>query len=83
MVRIPMQFPQPVKLSPSVTRWKLSDLEVYEARCAGCEPPDPRDSSDERYLSARQVADRYSASTPSIWRWCQASRSSSGREVPA
>lgn len=25
------QFPQPVRLSPAVTRWRLSDLEAHEA----------------------------------------------------
>jgi prophage regulatory protein len=25
------EFPKPVKLSPGVTRWKLSDIELWEA----------------------------------------------------
>ncbi len=27
-------FPKPVKLSPQCTRWKLSDIEIWEARRA-------------------------------------------------
>ncbi|ABI55992.1 helix-turn-helix transcriptional regulator [Alkalilimnicola ehrlichii] len=29
------RFPKPVKLSPGCTRWKLSDLEQWEAEQAG------------------------------------------------
>ncbi|WP_290689367.1 MULTISPECIES: helix-turn-helix transcriptional regulator [unclassified Haematobacter] len=28
-------FPQPVKLSPQCSRWKLSEIEAWEARRAG------------------------------------------------
>lgn len=27
-------FPKPVKLSPSCTRWRLSDIEAFEAQSA-------------------------------------------------
>lgn len=26
-------FPKPYKISPAVTRWKLDELEQFEARC--------------------------------------------------
>ena len=29
------QFPKPVKLSPGCTRWKLSDVEAWEAKQGG------------------------------------------------
>ncbi len=26
-------FPKPIKLGPKTSRWRLNDLEVYEAQC--------------------------------------------------
>ncbi len=68
--------PQPVKIGDGCTRWRLSDLERYEAARAGEQEPSPRKPEDERYLSVKQVADRYGASVPSVWRWCAQSRNS-------
>jgi len=67
-------FPQAVKLSLGMTRWRLSDLEAYEAAACGEPAPEPRPSDRERYLSAKQVAERYGCSTVSVWRWSAASR---------
>lgn len=61
-------FPNPIKLSPGATRWRLSDLERYEAAARG-ESVRPRDPASERYLTVKQVAIRYSASVPTVWRW--------------
>jgi len=69
-----MQFPTPSKFSGGSTRLALSRLESYEARCAGEPEPAPRDSRNERYLSVKQVAERYGVSVATIWRWCQESR---------
>lgn len=67
-------FPLPVRLGVQATRWRLSDLETYEARIAGEPDPPPRDRASDRYLSVRQVADRYGASVPSVWRWTAQAR---------
>jgi hypothetical protein len=64
-----MQFPKPIKIGPSSTRWKLSDLEAYEAGAAGESPPPPREAQDERYLSVQAVAARYEAHVCTVWRW--------------
>jgi hypothetical protein len=68
-------FPQPVKISPGCTRWRLSDLEAYEAARAGLPPPPPRDPSSEAYFSDRAVARRYDSSRSSVWRWAALSES--------
>jgi len=67
-------FPAPLRLSAGATRWRLSDLEAYEATCAGESNPSRRGTDTERYLSVKQVADRYATTPPTIWRWCQESR---------
>lgn len=64
-----MRFPHPIKIAPNSTRFRLSDLERFEAECAGEQPPPQRSAADERYLTVQQVAERYSASRPTIWRW--------------
>lgn len=66
-----IHFPKPIRFGSAMTRWRLSDLERYEAECAGRPEPPSRAPQAERYLSVRQVATRYSASTPTIWRWCR------------
>ncbi len=68
-----MRFPSPIPIGPCSVRWRLSDLEAYEAACAGVEPPPARSSEDERYLHVRTVADRYSSTPSTIWRWCRPS----------
>lgn len=64
-----INFPQPVKFSGGCVRWRLSDLEAYEARCAGEPEPQRRTPERELYLSAAQVAVRYDASVPTVRRW--------------
>ncbi len=73
-----MQFPSPIKLSAGSTRWRLSSLEAYEAACAGRSEPKPRNAVDERYLTVKQVAVRYGASVPTVWRWCRAPEGQEG-----
>lgn len=34
-------FPKPVTLTPGCTRWKLSEIEAWEARCADAEESQP------------------------------------------
>jgi len=62
------QFPAPVKIGPA-TRWRLSDLEAFDARAAGEIAPEPRAPQDERYLSVKRVAERYDTSVSTVWRW--------------
>lgn len=72
MTQIP--FPQPIRLGPRVPRWRLSDLEAFEAACRGQPAPEPRDGTRERYLTAEQVAERFAASINSVWRWAAEAR---------
>lgn len=65
------QFPKPERVGTACTRWKLSDLLAYEARRDGKEPPTLA-PEQERWLSARQVGERYGASVTSVWRWARA-----------
>lgn len=67
-------FPQPIKLSSNMTRWRLSDLESHEAALCGEPEPPRRPPESERYLTAKQVADRYGMSTVSVWRWSAEAR---------
>jgi len=76
-----MQFPEPIRLGENTTRWRLSDLERFEAAAAGEPVPRRRDPADERYLSVRQVADRLGSSIPSIWRWTAEARQSARHEA--
>ncbi len=69
-----MEFPSPIQLGPSSTRWRLSDLEAYEAQCAGDPSPPRRSSEHELYLDVKQVAARYSSSAPTVWRWVRNGR---------
>lgn len=61
-------FPRPVAVGVRATRWRLSDLLVYEARCAGTPTPE-LDPTQERFLTARQVAERLGVATSTIWRY--------------
>ena len=63
-----MRIPQPVRLGGS-TRWSLSDLEQAEAAAKGDPQPNFRNSENEIYFSAKQVAARYNVSLPTVWRW--------------
>lgn len=65
-----MKLPEPIKLNGS-TRWCLSQLEVIEAHARGVSNPEPLPSEQERYLSVKQLAERYGVSVPTIWRWTQ------------
>jgi len=60
------KFPQPVRPSPAVTRWRLSDLLKYEAALAGT---DPATIPQETFLPAKRVASRYGVGISTIWRW--------------
>jgi len=68
-------FPHPYHMGPgrSCTRWRLSDLLAYEAASTGETPP-ALAPLEERYLSVKQVAERYGASVPTIWRWTKGRR---------
>lgn len=61
-------FPVPVRLSAGCTRWKLSEILKYEAARAGSPPP-TIDPSEDRYLSDKEVAERFDVSRASVWRW--------------
>ena len=43
-------------------RWPLSKLLAYESAITGQPPPEPLDASEERYLTAAQVRERYQVS---------------------
>lgn len=66
-----MRFPAPIKLGPTTTRWRLSDLEQYEAAAAGDPAPAHRNAEDERYLPVKAVAARYGTHVATVWRWVQ------------
>lgn len=63
-------FPQPQKLSPAVTRWRLSDLVAYEAETSGGQA---QKIDQEVFLNVGQVAKRYGVSVATVWRWSAAS----------
>ncbi|MGE3771477.1 MAG: hypothetical protein AB7I32_01020 [Gammaproteobacteria bacterium] len=62
------KFPRPVGLAPATKRWKLSDLLRYEAAQAGGDPSSVA-VEHERFLTDRQVAERYGIARPTVWRW--------------
>lgn len=61
-------FPQPIKLSPNCTRWRLSELERYETGTSDRTP------ETERYLSDKQVSDRYEVTRKTVWTWARVAR---------
>ena len=63
-----MDFPHPVKLGPQTTVWKLSDLLAFEAAQAG-QPAPMLSPGEERFLPVKLVAERYSRSVCTVWRW--------------
>lgn len=65
------KFPVPVRFGERAIRYRLSDLERYEAALAGEPPPE---NLAERYLTTREVADRLGVSVPSVWRWACTAR---------
>jgi len=62
-----VSFPQPVSIGDSTKRWRLSDLRRYEAARSGVESSAPAD--EERFLSDKQVAERYGVARGTVWRW--------------
>jgi hypothetical protein len=48
--------------------WKLSELLAYERALSGLPAGAEGDPTAERYLSARQVRERYNVSDMWIWR---------------
>lgn len=73
-----VDFPAPIKFGPRMTRWQLSKLEAFEARVCGERAPAPRAPEEELYLSSKQVARRYDASVPTVWRWVAESKQAEG-----
>lgn len=65
-----MNIPTPYRLN-GCTRWRLSELESAEAALTGDLEANNRKPVDDRYLSVKQVAARYSVSIPTVWRWSQ------------
>jgi predicted DNA-binding transcriptional regulator AlpA len=59
-------FPKPTYFGKA-KRWKLSDCQKYDAAIAGLPPPEI-DQADDRWLTERQVCQRYSVSHMTIWR---------------
>lgn len=65
-------FPNPRRLGANCTRWPLSALLAYEA--ARNDQPAPTLTPDaERYLTADEVAERYSVGKTTVWRWSRES----------
>jgi predicted DNA-binding transcriptional regulator AlpA len=60
------QLPKPTYFG-RLRHWKLSELLAYEAALRGEDPP-ASDPAAERYLTARQVCERYGVSDMWIWR---------------
>lgn len=71
-MRAKPKFPEPVTFGGRTTRWSLSALEGYIARCKGKPAPPERDPDE--YLSAAQVSKMFGASIPTIWRWAAEGR---------
>lgn len=65
-----MKLPTPCTFN-YCRRWPLSELEKAEAEARGAPPPEPRNPADERYLSDKQVAQRYGVSRTTVWRWSE------------
>lgn len=63
-------FPIPHRLGANCTRWALSDLLQYETARAGEPPPELKPQS-ERYLTAAEVAKRFSVGKTTVWRWAR------------
>ena len=61
-------FPPPKFKAGMRRHWKLSDLLEYEAAAAGEEPPEPLPPDKERFLTAKQLRERYGVSDMWIWR---------------
>lgn len=61
-------FPAPRQLGVSCTRWRLSSLLTYEAARNG-QPAPSITPEEERYLSDKQVSERYCVSRGTVWRW--------------
>lgn len=64
-----MAFPKPYKLH-GATRWRLSDILGYEAARLG-RPAVELEPDEERYLSDKQLAERFGVTRGSIWRWAR------------
>ena len=65
--RMTAKFPAPTHFGRQ-RHWRLSDLLRYEAAAVGNPSPDVLAPSDERYLTAAQVRQRYGVSDMWIWR---------------
>lgn len=63
-----IRFPAPVKLGPSTTRWRLSDLARWEAAQASAPIEAP---AQDAYLTDRDVAARYGIGRVTVWRWAR------------
>ena len=61
------KFPQPGYLARR-RYWRLSDLLAYEAELRGDPRPEPLPPEHEKYLSARQVRERYGG-VSDMWLW--------------
>lgn len=67
-------FPQPVYMAGMRARWRLSDLERYEAG------ETDRTSEHEVYLSAVQVAERFRMSRVAVWKQARLARDESEQD---
>ena len=71
------KFPLPLRFGSRAIRYRLSDLQKFEAAVSGEPPPE---ITSEQYLTAREVADRLGVSIPSVWRWTEAARRGGSNE---
>ncbi|MGE0857784.1 MAG: hypothetical protein AB7I01_01870 [Gammaproteobacteria bacterium] len=62
-----MNFPKPRKIGPRAARWNQHELDCYDAAVAGQAPPAP--PAAPRWLRDTEVAERYSVSRVTPWRW--------------
>lgn len=58
-------FPTPVQLTPGCSRWRLSEIEVYETGKT------KRTPANEVYLRDTDLGERYHVHRNSIWRWAR------------
>lgn len=61
-------FPQPFRIGNAAARWRLSDVAAFESERTG-KPAPEIGPANERYLSARVVAQRMGVSASTVWRW--------------
>lgn len=67
-------FPMPTFRTGKRRYWKLSGLRNWEAEAGGEELPEPLAPEAEKFLTSKQVRERYGVSDMWIWRRLELAR---------